>query len=328
MDMMRRADELARATRRRTPPNPWVGAVVVNEEGVIVGEGATEQPGGRHAEIVALEQAGESARGATLYVTLEPCCHQGRTGPCTEAVIAAGVRAVVVGVLDPDERVSGHGIEALRHAGIEVTICDDALVRESLAPYLHHRRTGLPFVVAKVAATLDGAIAMEDGSSQWITSSEARSDGHELRADSQAVIVGAGTVRADDPTLTARLRDGVVEPRRIVLGDIPAGAAVLPAESFSGDVRELLARLGSEDVLQVLIEGGPRVIGPALAQGLVNRVVWYAAPAFAGLETSRPALASLRTSTLEQLRRGRIVSVRTVGDDVRIEVEMTNAQHD
>ena len=328
MDMMRRADELARAVRRRTPPNPWVGAVVVNRDGVIVGEGATEQPGGRHAEIVALEQAGESARGATLYVTLEPCCHHGRTGPCTEAVIAAGVRAVVVGVLDPDERVSGHGIEALRHAGIEVTICDDALVGESLAPYLHHRRTGLPFVVAKVAATLDGAIAMEDGSSQWITSTEARSDGHELRADSQAVIVGAGTVRADDPTLTARLRDGVVEPRRIVLGDIPAGAAVLPAESFSGDVRELLARLGSEGVLQVLIEGGPRVIGPALARGLVNRVVWYAAPAFAGLETSRPALASLRTSTLEQLRRGRIVSVRTVGDDVRIEVEMTNAQHD
>ena len=328
MDMMRRADELARAVRRRTPPNPWVGAVVVNRDGVIVGEGATEQPGGRHAEIVALEQAGESARGATLYVTLEPCCHHGRTGPCTEAVIAAGVRAVVVGVLDPDERVSGHGIEALRHAGIEVTICDDALVGESLAPYLHHRRTGLPFVVAKVAATLDGAIAMEDGSSQWITSTEARSDGHELRADSQAVIVGAGTVRADDPTLTARLRDGVVEPRRIVLGDIPAGAAVLPAESFSGDVRELLARLGSEGVLQVLIEGGPRVIGPALAEGLVNRVVWYAAPAFAGLETSRPALASLRTSTLEQLQRGRIVSVRTVGDDVRIEVEMTNAQHD
>jgi len=328
MDMMRRADELARAVRRRTPPNPWVGAVVVNEEGVIVGEGATEQPGGRHAEIVALDQAGESARGATLYVTLEPCCHHGRTGPCTEAVIAAGVRAVVVGVLDPDVRVSGNGIEALRHAGIEVTICDDALVRESLAPYLHHRRTGLPFVVAKVAATLDGAIAMEDGSSQWITSTEARSDGHELRADSQVVIVGAGTVRADDPTLTARLRVDVVEPRRIVLGDIPAGARVLPAESFSGDVRELLARLGSEGVLQVLIEGGPRVIGPALAQGLVNRVVWYAAPAFAGLETSRPALASLRTSTLEQLRRGRIVSVRTVGDDVRIEVEMTNAQHD
>ena len=328
MDMMRRADELGKSVRRSTPPNPWVGAVVVNHDGVIVGEGATEPPGGRHAEIVALEQAGDRARGATLFVTLEPCCHHGRTGPCTEAVIAAGISNVVIGLVDPDSRVAGQGVAALRASGLEVTVCDDALVRESLAPYLHHRRTGRPFVVAKVAATLDGAIAMQDGSSQWITSAEARYDGHELRADSQVVIVGAGTVRTDDPTLTARLRDGVVEPRRVVLGAIPDGARVLPAESFSGDLGELLTRLGQDDVLQVLIEGGPRVIGPALADGLVDRVVWYAAPAFAGLETARPALASLRTSTLEQLRRGRIVSVRLVGDDVRLEVEMTNAQHD
>lgn len=328
MTEMRRAIELGQAVRRRTPPNPWVGAVITNSDGAVVGEGATEPPGGRHAEIVALEMAASAARGGTLYVTLEPCSHHGRTGPCVEAVIAAGLRAVVIGVIDPDERVAGNGVSALRGAGIDVTVLNDASIRELLAPYLHHRRTGRPLVVAKVAATLDGAIAMEDGSSQWITSESARYDGHELRADSQVVIVGAGTVRADNPTLTARLADGVVEPRRIVLGSIPEGAKVLPAESFSGDLGELLGRLGEEGVLQVLLEGGPGVIGPALDAGLVDRVVWYAAPAFAGLETARPALASLRTSTLENLRRGQIVSVRTVGQDVRIEVEMTSAQHD
>lgn len=325
---MHRARELGQSVRRRTSPNPWVGAVLVSDDGVVVGEGATEPPGGRHAEIVALDQAGDAARGGTLYVTLEPCCHHGRTGPCVSAIIAAKVRAVVVGVIDTDDRVAGRGVSALRDAGIDVTVLHDALVTESLSPYLHHRRTGLPLTIAKVAATLDGAIAMQDGSSQWITSAAARYDGHELRADSDVVIVGAGTVRADNPALTARLIEGVIEPRRIVLGPIPDGAAVLPAESFTGDLVDLLARLGDEGVLQVLIEGGPRVIGPALERGIVDRVVWYAAPAFAGLETARPALASLRTSTLETLRRGRIVSVRTVGDDVRIEVEMTSAQHD
>lgn len=326
--MLDRARELGHDVRRRTPPNPWVGAVLVSSDGDVVGEGATEPPGGRHAEIVALEAAGDAAHGGTMFVTLEPCSHHGRTGPCVDALIAANVRTVIVGVIDSDERVRGRGVAALRDAGIEVTVVDDDAVRESLAPYLHHRRTGRPLTVAKVAATLDGAIAMEDGTSQWITSAGARYDGHELRADSQVVIVGAGTVRADNPTLTARLTDGVVEPRRIVLGEIPADSAVLPAESFHGDLEDLLVQLGSEGVLQVLLEGGPRVIGPALDQGIVDRVVWYAAPAFAGLESARPALASLRTSTLDQLRRGRILSVRTVGEDVRVEVEMTSAQHD
>lgn len=328
MGHMRRALELSAAVRRRTPPNPWVGAVLVNENDSVIGEGATEAPGGHHAEVLALAQAGEAAKGATLYVTLEPCSHYGRTPPCVDAVIAAGVAKVVVGVLDPDERVAGQGVAALREAGIDVVVLDDPSVRECLAPYLHQRATGRPFVVAKVAATLDGAIAMEDGTSQWITSPEARYDGHELRADSQVVIVGAGTVRSDNPTLTARLEGETIEPRRIVLGSIPSDARVLPAESYSGDLGQLLDRLGGEGVLQVLLEGGPGVVGPAIAHGLVQRVVWYAAPAFAGLESARPALASLRTSTLNSLRRGRIVSVRTVGSDVRVEVEMTSAQHD
>jgi diaminohydroxyphosphoribosylaminopyrimidine deaminase/5-amino-6-(5-phosphoribosylamino)uracil reductase len=233
-----------------------------------------------------------------------------------------------VGVLDTDERVRGRGVEVLTSAGVAVQVVNDAGCEYSLRPYLHHRRTGRPYVIAKVAATLDGAVSAEDGTSQWITSAEARRDGHELRADSQAIIVGAGTVRADDPSLTARL-DGVeTQPQRIVLGSIPPNAKVLPARSYDGPLDTLLDELGSSGVIQVLLEGGPRVVGPALRDGLVDRVVWYAAPAFAGLETGRPALASLRTSTIDELRRGEISSVRLVGSDVRIEVEIPNAEHD
>lgn len=325
--MLTRARILGDAVRRRTPPNPWVGAVLVAPDGTVIGEGATEPPGGRHAEVIAIENAGGKARGATLFVTLEPCGHTGRTGPCTEAIIEAGIRRVVVGVIDSDERVRGRGVAALESAGIEVEVTSDPDCEYSLRPYLHHRHTGRPYVVAKVAATLDGAIAMEDGTSQWITSAEARHDGHELRADSQAIIVGAGTVRSDDPTLTARI-DGIeTQPQRIVLGDIPAGAKVLPARSYHGDLDILLDELGASGVLQVLIEGGPRVVGPALRAGLVDRVVWYAAPAFAGLEFARPALASLRTITMNELLRGEISAIRLVGSDVRIEVEMPNAEH-
>ena len=297
-------------------------------DGSVVGEGSTEPPGGRHAEVVAIAHAGEKARGATLYVTLEPCCHTGRTGPCTQAVIDAGIRRVVIGVLDTDHRVRGRGVEELRAAGIEVLVDNDEGCEYSLRPYLHNRQTGRPYVVAKVASTLDGAVSMNDGSSQWITSSEARRDGHELRADSQVVIVGAGTVRADDPALTARIDGVVAQPQRIVLGDIPDGAKVQPARSYHGPLADLLDELGASGVVQVLVEGGPGVVGPALRDQLVNRVVWYAAPAFAGLESARPALASLRTSTIDELLRGRITSVRLVGSDVRIEVEMPNAEHD
>jgi diaminohydroxyphosphoribosylaminopyrimidine deaminase/5-amino-6-(5-phosphoribosylamino)uracil reductase len=231
-----RARELGRAVRRTTAPNPWVGAVVVTAEGERVGEGATDPPGGSHAERQALVMAGASARGATLFVSLEPCCHVGRTGPCTDAVIEAGIARVVVGVLDPDERVAGRGVAQLRAAGVVVDVLDDEGAASDLAPYLHHRRTARPFVVAKVASTLDGAVAMADGSSQWITSSAARADGHELRADSQAIVVGAGTVRSDDPRLTARLDGAIVEPLRVVLGRAPEGAKVHPCWERQGDL--------------------------------------------------------------------------------------------
>ncbi len=207
---MLRAVEAAERVRGRTAPNPWVGAVLV-----VPGDshapttwfvGATARPGGPHAEVTALNAAGDRARGGTLYVTLEPCAHHGRTPPCTVAVLEAGVARVVVGMVDPDPLVDGRGVEVLRSAGVEVEVGVAAdVVGEQLAPYAAHRRTGRPWVVLKLAATLDGRIAAPDGSSRWITGEAARRDAHRLRAVSDAVIVGAGTVRADDPSLTVRL---------------------------------------------------------------------------------------------------------------------------
>jgi diaminohydroxyphosphoribosylaminopyrimidine deaminase/5-amino-6-(5-phosphoribosylamino)uracil reductase len=196
------AVEAAESVRGRTSPNPWVGAVVVPAEGSD-GDwftGSTAPPGGPHAEVTALAAAGPRARGGTLYVTLEPCAHHGRTPPCAEAVIGAGIDRVVVAVEDPDPLVSGRGIAALRSAGIEVDLgVGSEQVHDQLAPYLKHRRTGRPWVVLKLAASIDGGIAAPDGSSRWITGAAARLDAHRLRAQADAVVVGAGTVRADDP---------------------------------------------------------------------------------------------------------------------------------
>jgi diaminohydroxyphosphoribosylaminopyrimidine deaminase/5-amino-6-(5-phosphoribosylamino)uracil reductase len=224
---MARALALAAGARRRTPPNPWVGCVVVHD-GEVVGEGATRPPGQAHAEVEALRAAGERARGATAYVSLEPCAHHGRTPPCTDALLDAGVTRVVAAVADPDPNVGGGGLARLRERGVTVDVGvaeDDA--RRLLAPYLVHRRFGRPFVLLKTATSVDGRITARDGSSQWITGPEARADAHELRADSQAVVVGAGTAVADQPNLTARdTRDPVEhQPLRVVLdahGQVPA----------------------------------------------------------------------------------------------------------
>jgi len=309
--------------RLHAPPNPWVGALVVSELGVVVSEGHTQVPGESHAEVEALRRAGSAARGATMVVTLEPCSHTGRTGPCAQAIIDAGVARVVVATLDPDPRVSGGGVDMLRSAGVEVEVgIEEAAVREQLAAYLWHRTTGRPYVVAKVASTLDGVVAMADGTSQWITSEAARRDAHVLRAQSQAIVVGAGTVRTDDPALTARLDDIVLQPLRVVLGRAPEGAKVHPCLELSGDLEAVLDEIARHDVLQVLVEGGPTTLSAFFAAGLVNHVVWYQAPAFAGARGTRGALADLGTQTISQLRRGRVVDVRRIGEDVRMDVEV------
>jgi diaminohydroxyphosphoribosylaminopyrimidine deaminase/5-amino-6-(5-phosphoribosylamino)uracil reductase len=322
-DLMLLAVAAGEKARYLAPPNPWVGALVVSEYGVVISEGHTQVPGEAHAEIDALRRAGERAVGATLVVTLEPCCHVGRTGPCTEAIIRAGVAKVVVGTIDPDPRVNGKGIEVLRASGVDVEVgIEEQVVRAQLASYLWHRVTGRPYVVAKIASTLDGIVAMADGTSQWITGEPARRDAHVLRAQSQAIIIGAGTVRADNPRLTARLDDIVFEPLRVVLGRCAADAKVRPCLERTGDLGFILDELAHHDVIQVLVEGGPTTTSAFFEAGLVNHVVWYQAPAFGGSHDTVGALRGLTTPSIGALRRGRLVDLRRIGEDVRVDVEV------
>jgi diaminohydroxyphosphoribosylaminopyrimidine deaminase / 5-amino-6-(5-phosphoribosylamino)uracil reductase len=313
---MRRALEMAASVRASTSPNPWVGAVI--EPGGF--EGATQPPGGAHAEIVALDAAGEAARGATMVVTLEPCAHHGRTPPCVDAIVDAGIARVVVGVEDPDPNVRGRGIAELREAGVEVEVgvLGDE-VRAQLAPYLKHRSTGRPWLVLKLAASVDGRTAAPDGSSQWITGDEARADAHRLRAESDAVIVGAGTVRADDPSLTVRHVDGR-DPLRVVLGKAPPDAKVRPALELEGDLDDVLDELGRRGVLQAVVEGGATVAGAFHRAGLVDRYVVYLAPVLFGGDDGRPLFAGPGAPTIDDVWRGRITSVERLGGDLKLEM--------
>lgn len=317
---MARALELATSARAIAHPNPWVGAVVVDGSGVY--EGATEAPGARHAEAVALDAAGDSLLDATLYVTLEPCWDWDgkRTPSCARRVVDSGVRRVVVAMEDPDGRVRGRGIGALRQAGLDVEVGlmeDDA--RRLLEPYIHHRTTGRPYVVLKLAASLDGRTAAPDGTSRWITGEDARRDAHGLRSESDAILVGAGTVRADDPSLTVRLVEGR-DPRRIVLGRAPRDARVHPCEEFEGEIDELLDRLGREDVVQLMVEGGATVAGEFHRRGLVDRYVVYLAPVLFGGGDAAGLFNGAGAPTMDDVFRGRIVDVRPIGGDLRIDL--------
>ena len=325
---MRLAVAAAEGVRGCTSPNPWVGAVLAPAGDPATFVGATAPPGGPHAEVEALRAAGERARNATLYVTLEPCSHHGRTPPCTDAIVAAGIRRVVVGIEDPDPHVQGTGIAALRAAGIDVEVgvaADE--VAEQLAAYRHHRATGRPWVVLKLAATVDGRSAAPDGTSRWITGEAARLDAHRLRARSDAVLVGAGTVRADDPHLTVRLpaddplfRGPDAQPLRVVLGKAPPGAAIEPAISLGGDLGGVLDDLGGRGVLQLLVEGGARVAHEFHTAGLVDRYVLYLAPALFGGSDARPLFDGPGAATMADLWRGELRSVTSLDGDVRLEL--------
>lgn len=336
---MAKAIEAASAVRHLTSPNPWVGAVLVAPGGSAY-TGATSPPGGLHAERHALALAGAAARGSTLVTTLEPCDHHGRTPPCTAAIIGAGVSRVVIGVLDADPQVSGAGAARLRAAGIDVQVgVRSGDVSRQLSPYLHHRRTGRPWVVAKLAASADGRTAAPDGTSQWITSLEARTDGHRLRAASDAVIVGAGTVRADDPSLTVRhwtpsggrvWSDGtepvdVLQPRRVVVGAAPADARVHPCLQWDGPLHGLVEHLGREGAVQVLVEGGASVAGEFVRAGLVDSFVVYLAPALFGGDDGAPMLAGRGAPSIGGIVRGSISAVERIGPDVRIDVTVGGA---
>lgn len=319
---MLRAVELAAGVRTATSPNPWVGCVLVTAAGEVT-EGATQPPGGPHAEAVALAQAarrGLDTRGATAYVTLEPCSHHGRTPPCADALVAAGVARVVVGIADPDGQVGGRGLERLRSAGIEATTGVAAdVVALQLAPYVTHRSTGRPYVVLKLAASLDGRSAAPDGSSRWITGEAARADAHQLRAESDAILVGAGTVRSDDPELTVRHVAGK-DPLRVVLGRAPEGAKVHPALQLDGDLGDVLEELGRRDVLQLLVEGGASVAGDFHRAGLVDRYVLYLAPVLFGGDDARGLFSGAGAATIADVWRGRIAAVRHLGDDLRVDL--------
>jgi diaminohydroxyphosphoribosylaminopyrimidine deaminase/5-amino-6-(5-phosphoribosylamino)uracil reductase len=317
---MRRAIELGASVRATAHPNPWVGCLIESVDGHIF-EGATQPPGRAHAEVVALARAGDAARGATLWTTLEPCSHTGRTAPCVDALAAAGVRRVVVAIEDPDPRVQGRGLASLRAAGIDVTVGVGAgEARAQLAPYIKHRTTGRPWVVLKLAAALDGRTAAPDGTSQWITGEAARADAHRLRGESDAVLVGAGTVKADDPALTVRLASDMPDPLRVVLGDAPPGARCQPCLELTGELGAVLEELGRRDVVQLLVEGGATVAGDFHRAGLVDRYVLYLAPALFGGDDARPLFHGPGAATIADVWRGRIETVEQLGRDLKVEL--------
>jgi diaminohydroxyphosphoribosylaminopyrimidine deaminase/5-amino-6-(5-phosphoribosylamino)uracil reductase len=330
---MARARELGAAALGTTSPNPPVGAVILAADGTPVGEGATAAPGGPHAEIEALTQAGERARGGTAVVTLEPCAHTGRTAPCADALIAAGVARVVVAVPEPTE-LAGGGAERLRQAGVVVELGVEEAEAQAgaLGAWLTGVREHRPFVVWKAAATLDGRVAAADGTSRWITGEQARAAVHRLRATCDAVVVGSGTALTDDPQLTVRDADGrpaARQPLRVVVdrrGRLPATARVLDdvaptLVSRAATPADLLAELFERDVRRVLLEGGPTLAAAFLREGLVDEAVVHLAPTFLG---SGPSLVGdLGISTIGDALSLALVDVTPLGGDVQVRLRPT-----
>lgn len=346
---MRRAIALAARGLGSTSPNPVVGCVVLDAAGRPAGEGFHQRAGGPHAEIHALRAAGEKARGGTAYVTLEPCNHTGRTGPCAQALIEAGIARVVYAVGDPNPQATG-GADTLRAAGVKAEqglLAEDA--EQGNAAWLTSVRLGRPHVTWKYAATLDGRIAAADATSRWITSAESRADVHRLRAEADAVVVGSGTARTDDPQLGVRGIDGAVQPLRVVVDTaataVRPGARVLDtsaptliAVAGDADVRHLpeeavlrlpraaagpgldlpalLAALHGRGVRSVLLEGGPTLAGAFVAAGAVDRIVGYLAPVLLGAGPA--ALADAGITTITQALRLHVTETVRIGPDLRI----------
>lgn len=353
---MERAVRLAR--RGFPAPNPHVGAVIVREE-TLVGEGYHPFAGAPHAEIFALQQAGERAHSATLYVTLEPCCHHGRTPPCTNAVIDAGIRRVVVGMQDPNPKVAGKGIEQLREAGIQVDLlpCSHPLVdalEQLNRAFLHRHRTGRPLITLKAALSMDGKIACHSGDSKWITGARARRYAHRLRAEHGAVLVGVGTVLNDDPQLTARLRGVRNQPLRVVLDThlrTPLEAKILdtrqaPTLMFCGtpapshadtyrkrgvevvevptqdgriDLTAVIDHLAQRQVIGVLVEGGSQVHTAFLEARLADRIAFFYAPLLIGGRDAPTPFEGTGAPTVAHALRVGSVHQRRFGHDWLIE---------
>jgi diaminohydroxyphosphoribosylaminopyrimidine deaminase / 5-amino-6-(5-phosphoribosylamino)uracil reductase len=342
---MRMALRLARQCPGLPYPNPWVGCVIVRD-GRVVGKGFHHGAGTNHAEVEALKDAGPRARGATLYVTLEPCCHHGRTPPCTDAILQAGIREVYYGIKDPNLLVSGKSARLLRRHGLCVHggVCSEeaAALNEM---YVKFHATGMPFVTAKVATSLDGKIATRTGQSKWITDGVARHRARLLRAEHQAVLVGINTVLSDDPHLGPRTR-GAPEPLRIVLDSrlrTPVGCQVVKSGkcivacttkasaarkarlqragvrvlSFRGKrvpLRAFLKRLAKEEIISLMVEGGGEVLGSFFDLSLIDRVCWFISPIILGSSSSRVAVAGLGAAGLNQAPRLQDATIEKVGN--------------
>jgi diaminohydroxyphosphoribosylaminopyrimidine deaminase/5-amino-6-(5-phosphoribosylamino)uracil reductase len=353
---MRRALDLAARGTGLVSPNPLVGAVVVRD-GRVVGEGWHRGPGRRHAEVVALEAAGHRARGATMYVTLEPCSHYGRTPPCAPRVAASGVTRVVAALSDPNPLVDGDGFRLLRADGIEVVdgVLADEATRQNVA-FLKHVRTGLPLVTLKMAASLDGKVAARDGTSRWITGEDARREVHRMRAAADAILVGAGTAFRDDPSLTVRLPElrgrtpirvivdgrGIVPETHAVFVDGEAPTLVATTEGASGVRRRawrragadvlvlddagaslvpldgLLAELGKRDVQRLLVEGGPTLAWELVARDLVDEVVLFFAPILVGGQEAPSILMGGGIPTIAEPVRLEVLEVSPIGRDIKV----------
>jgi len=354
-----RALALAERGRGLVSPNPLVGAVVVSEAGTVAGEGWHEGAGTAHAEVVALRDAGDAGRGATLYSSLEPCAHTGRTPPCVEAIVAAGVTRVVSALRDPNPVVDGRGFSELERQGIEVRygVLGEEAARQNEA-FVKHVRTGLPFVTWKMAASLDGKVAARDGSSRWITGEAARADVHRLRAWADAIVVGAGTALVDDPSLTVRepgyrgpppLRVLVDARGRVsATGDLFDDAAptlvattdlapperrdewqnsgaevlVLSAEGDRVPIGELITLLGKRDVQGVLLEGGPTLAFAAVEEGVVDKVVVYLAPKLIGGVDAPTVLGGRGFAPISNAARLRVRSFDAIGEDIKVEADV------
>jgi diaminohydroxyphosphoribosylaminopyrimidine deaminase/5-amino-6-(5-phosphoribosylamino)uracil reductase len=275
---LERALELAAAHAGRGYPNPTVGAVVVGAGGGVVGEGVSEAAGGPHAEVVALDAAGEAARGGTVFVTMEPCAHHGRTPPCVDRIVAAGVARVVAGCADPNPQAEG-GAQRLRAAGVDVELLDLPEARRQNEAWRTWVALGRPYVILKLASTVDGRVAVPGR--RWVTGGESRRRVHELRAAVDAVAVGMGTVREDAPRLDAREVPVVRQPRRLAFGrgPLPEGSEL---ELRTGPLAEELAALAAEGVQSLLLEGGPTLATAFLADGVVDRLLVFVAPVVAG----------------------------------------------
>ncbi len=350
---MKQALLLGESARLRTPPNPWVGCVIVKDQ-KIIGEGSTLPPGQSHAEVIALQNAGNNAKDADLYVTLEPCCHFGRTPPCHQAIIKAGIKRVFIALEDPDLRVAGKGIQALKEAGIQVIpgLCESE-AEESLKPYLHQRRTQRPYTIIKAAISLDGRIAAQDGTSQWISSKEARVNAHELRAQSQAILIGSQTAIVDRPSLTVRLDhfSPLNPPLRVVVDsrgrlspvgplfdmklaptlifssplasskriaewkETGAEVAILKIEGESVNLGQVLDDLGKRGILQLLAEGGSSLHSSLISQSLFQQLTLYSGPLLLG-STGSPFYTDCM-ETLLQAPRFKLKHCQSLGDSVR-----------